>query len=77
MFSAFGILTPSGLIYMHLLPWIFLGCQTIVALTFAEYVLKPLYPDCAPPQAPVIMLAAVCICKLLEKLLHFSITYLG
>jgi hypothetical protein len=59
---------------LNLLVYLFAGCQTIVALTFGEYILKPFYPDCAPPQAPVIMLAAVCICKpvIQEKCHYFT-----
>ena len=35
----------------------------IVALTFAKYVTKPFFPECDPPDDPVRLLAAVCICK--------------
>ena len=35
----------------------------IVALTFAKYVSKPFFVECDPPDDPVRMLAAVCICK--------------
>ena len=39
-------------------------CSTaIVALTFAYYVIEPLFPDCEQPQLAVRLLAAVCICK--------------
>lgn len=37
--------------------------SAIVALTFAEYVVKPFYPDCPIPGSTVKLLAAVCICK--------------
>lgn len=37
--------------------------QAIVALTFSVYVLKPLFPDCTPPDESVRMLAVCCICK--------------
>ena len=37
--------------------------QAIVALTFAVYILKPLYPECNPPDESVRMLATCCICK--------------
>lgn len=37
--------------------------QTIVALTFAEYAVKPFFPECDPPQAAVRLLAAICLCK--------------
>ena len=35
----------------------------IVALTFAKYVTKPFFPECDPPDDPVRMLAAGCVCK--------------
>lgn len=35
--------------------------QAIVALTFAIYTLKPIYPDCDPPMMAVKFLAVVCI----------------
>lgn len=34
---------------------------TIVALTFAYYIIEPLYPDCDQPGLAVTLLAAVCI----------------
>merc|ERR1719150_390395 len=37
---------------------------TIVALTFAKYSVKLLFPECEPPDDSVRMLAAVCICVL-------------
>lgn len=39
-------------------------CSTaIVALTFAYYVIEPLFPDCEQPAIAVRLLAAVCICE--------------
>ncbi|XP_045768356.1 large neutral amino acids transporter small subunit 2 [Maniola jurtina] len=38
--------------------------QAIVALTFGQYVVKPFFPDCEPPQNAVKLLAAVCLCVL-------------
>ncbi|XP_012259907.2 Y+L amino acid transporter 2 [Athalia rosae] len=38
--------------------------QAIVALTFSVYVLKPMFPDCTPPDNAVRMLAVCCICIL-------------
>lgn len=35
--------------------------QAIVALTFALYALRPIYPDCEPPMVSVKFLAVVCI----------------
>ncbi|KAK4296987.1 hypothetical protein Pmani_030554 [Petrolisthes manimaculis] len=37
--------------------------QTIVALTFSVYVMKPFFPTCDPPDESARLLAAVCICK--------------
>jgi len=37
--------------------------QAIVALTFAQYAVKPFYLDCAVPENAVRLLAAVCLCK--------------
>lgn len=37
--------------------------QAIVALTFAYYVIEPLFPDCDQPGTAVRLLAVVCICK--------------
>ena len=37
---------------------------TIVALTFAKYSVKLLFPECDPPDDSVKMLAAACICLL-------------
>lgn len=37
--------------------------QAIVALTFAYYVIEPLFPDCDQPEVPVRLLAVVCIRK--------------
>ncbi|XP_018320702.1 Y+L amino acid transporter 2, partial [Agrilus planipennis] len=38
--------------------------QAIIALTFAQYAVKPFFPDCEPPQNSVRLLAAVCLCLL-------------
>ncbi|CAL4148701.1 unnamed protein product, partial [Meganyctiphanes norvegica] len=40
---------------------------TIVALTFAVYVMQPFFPTCENPQASARMLAAVCIGKIKQK----------
>ncbi|KAG8246932.1 Y+L amino acid transporter 2 [Homalodisca vitripennis] len=37
--------------------------QAIVAITFAEYAVKPFFLECAPPSAAVTLLAAGCLCK--------------
>ncbi|XP_023248532.1 Y+L amino acid transporter 2 [Copidosoma floridanum] len=38
--------------------------QAIVALTFSVYVLKPVFPECEPPQDAARLLAVCCICIL-------------
>ena len=35
--------------------------QAIVALTFAYYVMEPMFPGCAQPDSALVMLAVVCI----------------
>ena len=37
--------------------------QAIVALTFSKYVLKPVFPECAPPDDAARLLAVCCICE--------------
>lgn len=37
--------------------------QSIIALTFANYMLQPVFPTCDQPQLAVRFLAAICICK--------------
>ena len=37
--------------------------QAIVALTFAYYVIEPLFPECEQPAIAVRLLAAFCICE--------------
>lgn len=38
--------------------------QAIVALTFAQYAVKPFFEDCLPPDSAVKLLAAICLCLL-------------
>lgn len=38
--------------------------QAIVALTFSFYVLRPMFPDCDPPDPAIRFLACLCICLL-------------
>lgn len=47
--------------------------QAIVALTFAYYVIEPLFPTCDQPDIAVRLLAAVCIRKLHISLWLYSI----
>lgn len=37
--------------------------QAIVALTFSQYVMKPIFVDCEPPDNAARLLAVCCICK--------------
>ena len=37
--------------------------QTIVALTFSAYAMKPFFPNCESPDISARLLAAVCICE--------------
>ncbi len=40
---------------------------TIVALTFAKYAAKPMFPECEPPDDSVRLLAAICICECVKR----------
>lgn len=37
--------------------------QAVIALTFSNYVLQPLFPTCFPPESGLRILAAICLCK--------------
>lgn len=37
--------------------------QAVIALTFSNYVLQPLFPTCFPPENGLRLLAGVCLCK--------------
>lgn len=39
------------------------SAQAVVALTFANYILEPIFPDCRPPDASLRLLAAMALCK--------------
>jgi len=56
LWVALFILVPTG--------------NAITALTFAQYILQPVWPGCEPPYAAIRLLAAVITCKM-NKLFHF------
>lgn len=43
--------------------------QTIVALTFSVYIMKPFFPTCDSPDASARLLAAICICKYSSRII--------
>lgn len=46
----------------------------IIAMTFAQYILQPLYPDCEQPKEARACLAAMCVRKLIFISLGYELT---
>lgn len=44
----------------------------VIALTFSNYVLQPVFPYCIPPFIATRMLSAICICECLLFFLHIQ-----
>ena len=51
------------LIYRSSSEWTSFSGNAITALTFANYILDPFYPECLPPPEAVRLIAACLICK--------------
>ena len=67
--EAFGPLPAFLYLWMALLVIMPAG-NAIIALTFANYILQPFYPECEPPFEAIRLIAACVICK------QFSVTIL-
>lgn len=51
--------------------------QAVIALTFSNYVLQPIFPTCFPPENGLRLLAAICLCKSCCTLVPFQDVKLG
>lgn len=70
------IMTAFGSLYGFLFVWsqliiIIPTANAVAALTFADYILQPIYPSCDAPLASRTLIAACAVCKLLRKNFKF------
>ncbi len=65
--EAFGPLAGFLYLWMALIVIMPAG-NAIIALTFANYILQPFYPECDPPIDATRLIAACVICKILDFL---------
>jgi L-type amino acid transporter 5 len=63
--EAFGPLPGFLYLWMALIVIMPAG-NAIIALTFANYILQPFYPECDPPIDATRLIAACVICKILN-----------
>lgn len=55
----------SGFLFIWTFIMIILPASfALTALTFANYILQPIYPDCDPPKSARLLFAAASICKI-------------
>lgn len=62
IFEAFGDMPAFLYLWVAIVIIIPTG-NAITAMTFANYILQPAFPDCGPPDTAVSLLAALCISK--------------
>lgn len=72
--EAFGPLPAFLYLWVALLVIVPTG-NAITALTFAQYILQPLWPACDPPPEAIRLLAAVITCELNSIIRNRCIVY--
>ena len=63
LWSAMLVIMPAG--------------NAIIAITFANYILQPFYPECDAPEGAVKLIAACVICKYTISKVIFQLTCLS